>query len=124
MHSRAKHIHRSVMLQELKAAFPELGEAVNQSDGLLHFGIGEFRRLTQSFIDTKNKKELVRSYHLAARFLIFGDRKVSNAIALSYLEDLNFRDGRVSRAWAHDLLPTTLAEEHRALEVSLGVRLT
>jgi hypothetical protein len=46
-----------------------------------------------------------------------GDSTVQNAVGVSYLEHLNFRDGKRHRSWAWDLLPEPLREEARSLGV-------
>ncbi len=43
-------------------------------------------------------------------------RAVQNAIILSFLEHLDFQDGKKKRSWAKDLLPPTLREIYCFLE--------
>lgn len=120
MPSRSPVVHRSVLLKELKVEFPELRERLNRCEGLLHFEVSEFRTFTQELIDSQNQREVERCFGLAAKFLTFGNARVRNAIAVSYLEDLNFRDQKVSRAWARELLPSPLDVELRELEAYLS----
>jgi hypothetical protein len=107
-------LHRSEFLRELKQAFPELAADVNQEGGLLHLEVAVFRRHTQAAIDAGDGAAVSRAFALAERYLLLGNAKMRNAIAVSYVEDLNFEDGKSARRWAWGQLPESLKAEYEA----------
>jgi hypothetical protein len=83
--------------------------------GLTTLEIACFARYTQLQIDAENRAELRRCFETARKFFIDGDADVRNAVAVSYVEALNFVDGRARRSWAIALLPAALAEVRASL---------
>lgn len=81
--------------------------------------MGEFRRLTQQFIDSGNEQAVAKCFSLANKFLVDGRSNLRNAITVSYLEDLEFEDGKVRRAWSKELLTPALVKELADLEAYL-----
>ena len=59
-------------------------------------------------IDGGNAKELERCFALATQVFMNAEPDVKNAIYVSYLENLNFYDGRKQRAWAIEIMPPAL----------------
>ncbi len=102
--------HRSRFLRDLKAAFPELRDSVNRWYGLLHLEMAEFRNLVQAAIDSEDAESVKKAFRLAERHFIQGSPNLRNAIAVSFLEDLNFEDGRARRRWAWEILPASLKD--------------
>jgi hypothetical protein len=95
-----KKLDRSLFLKELKATFPQLRRDLNQEHGLLHLETDVFMRFVQTSIDTGAKDTLVAALQLADKFLRDGNGQVVNALTVSFLEHLNFEDGKVPRRWA------------------------
>lgn len=107
-------LHRSEFLRELKQAFPELVADVNQQYGLLHLEVAAFRRHTQQAINNGNTNGVSCAFSLAEKYLLLGNAKLQNALGVSYVEDLEFRDQKSLRRWAWELLPATLKAEYEA----------
>jgi hypothetical protein len=110
-----KKLHRSDFIKEVKVVFPEIRKDINQSDGLLHPEMSVFADLAQSFIDNEDKENLLKCFQIADKYLKEGTKKLVNAIAVSFLEHLNFDDGRASRSWAFDIMTPALKQEHKAV---------
>ena len=108
-------MHRSEFLVELKREFPDVREDVNQEHGLLHLEVAAFARRTQRAIDEQDREAVSRAFKLAAKCLTDGDSKLQNAIGVSYLEHLEFRDQKVARSWAYEQMPQSLRGAYRAL---------
>jgi hypothetical protein len=110
-------IGRDALLAELNNRFPELaGELADETwAGLLHLEVGCFARYTQEQIEARNVERLRECYECARRFFVQGDEPVKNAIYVSYLENLNFEDGKRERAWAKAALPAELQRAYREL---------
>ncbi len=109
-------LHRSMFLKELKTAFPQLRADLNQENGLLHLEIDVFMRFVQTLIDTGERDALVTALRIADRFLLNGNGAVVNALTVSFLEHLNFQDGKVPRRWAWECMPASLKEQYEAIE--------
>ena len=101
-------IERSQALRILKAAFPTLRDEINGCHGLLHLEFACLERHAQSCIDQNDRAELARCFEVAAQFAAEGTLAIQNAVAVSFLEGLNFADGRSQRSWALELLPPSL----------------
>jgi hypothetical protein len=103
-------LHRSIYLKELKSTFPELQEKVNGAWGLLHVEMDVFTSFTQLQIDAGNSDNVAKCFDLANKCFQFGNHKLVNAINVSFLEHLNFEDGKVAKQWAWNLMPETLRQ--------------
>ena len=91
--------------------FPELeAEFEPEASELFHLDIAAFRRLTAAVIESGSSPEIKRHFASAAELLEQGDPFVKNAVAVSYLEHLEFL-GKPGES-AKRLLP-------RALEVTM-----
>ena len=108
-------LHRSDFLKELKATFPEIREVVNQEQGLLHLEMHGFCNFTQSAIDGGRRDTVRKCFQLADKYIREGRKNLVNALAVSYLEDLNFEDGATQRRWAKSLMPSAVAKLHSAV---------
>ena len=107
-----KH-HRSELLAELKKEFPVLREEINQEMGLLHFEVGVFRRFTQQKITEGDEATVRKCFFIAEKYYSFGNAKVHDAIAVSYVEELEFKDSRQNqKSWAWECLPQILKDEY------------
>ncbi len=105
-------LHRSEFLRELKATFPEIREVVNQEHGLLHLEMHGFRNFTQSAIDGGRRDTVRKCFQLADKYIREGRKNLVNALAVFYLEDLNFEDGATQRRWAKPLMSSAVAKLH------------
>ena len=105
----SKKLHRSNFIKELKLFFPELTKQINSDYGLIHLEMISFRDFIQSKIDCGDRKIIIKAFQLAEKYLLNGNLTLSNAIIISFLEDLNFKDEKTTkRKWALELLPTSL----------------
>lgn len=103
-------ISHQQFVDELFAEFPTLQKFVRDAmgNGLLHVETGCFASYTQAAIDEGNKGELARCFAFATRVFQNANPDVKNALYVSYLEQLNFKDGNSRRAWALDVMPPAL----------------
>ena len=111
----------------IEAEFPELSEELHNEtwDGLLHLQIAVFSRFAQAMIDGCDKGKLDKTYKMAFNFYQNGDNAVNNAINVSFLEHLEFDDGKVKREWAYKAMPTGLRkafDEMLAYNIKLNSR--
>lgn len=95
--------------------FPHLIDELREDEGLPYLQLGTFARYTQSQIDSSDTIELSRCLNHINQFNENGDEGLRNAIGVSYLEHLNFRDGKVKRKWALKYLPPQLKKEYKVL---------
>ncbi len=110
-----KKLERSQLLKEIKEAFPDLRHAINQEFGLLHLEVGVFYCFTQQLIDEGKKESVIKAFEIADRFNRLGNKKIQNAIDVSYVEGLEFKNtGKNTRNWAWKLLPQSLKDDYIA----------
>ena len=81
--------------------------------GLLHVETRCFARYTQSAIDSADRVRVASCFEFARTAWLHGDGEVQNALGVSYIEHLNFVDGKAFRSWAFDQLPEVLREQAR-----------
>ena len=110
-------LNREDVVGTLLREYPAIADDLQDETwaGLLHLEIACFARHTQKQIDSGNKSELVRCYSTARHFLMNGDPEVTNALYVSYLEHIDFHDGKNMRSWAKALLPEPLATGYREI---------
>lgn len=101
-------LHRSDFLKEVKSAFLQLTHEINQQLGLLNLEVHTFTRFVQSLIDEGDKDNLAIALQIADKYLREGNRNLTTALVVSFLEHLNFTDGKVSRSWAEEYLTISL----------------
>ena len=108
-------------MKELKEAFPELAKPVNSWDGLLHLEMAEVRRFAQHLIDTGRREELSTCFSIVERYQREGNRRLQNAVDVSFVEDLDFSDtGKHERRWAWELLPCSLQDLYESFHGQTG----
>jgi hypothetical protein len=102
----------NAFMAALRVEFPELADELNDPvwRGLLHLETACFARLIQKLIDGQQQPQVVRCFEFARRWWATGDDAVQNTLGVSCIEHLDFKDGKVQRAWAFSLLPTVLQE--------------
>lgn len=97
-------MHRSEFLKELKKAFPHLREGINKEFGLLHLEVNVFTLFTQQCINKQDSEKLMKCYKLAEKAYRIGDARLKNAIDVSFVEPLEFKNNK----WAWDMMPDIL----------------
>src|SRR5689334_17394490 len=99
-----KRLHRSIFLKELKSVFPELTKGVNAEYGLLHLEMHVFARFAQRAITDRDVDKVRLCFELADKCYKEGTVQLSNAIAVSFVEHLDFQKAQ----WAWELLDPSL----------------
>ena len=109
---------REQMVAILLAEFPSIeGDLLDETwADLLHPQMGCFARYTQERIDEGDRDAVRRCFELANRFLEEGTEELQNAVGVSFLEHLNLKDGKRTRAWARALMAVRLRREFNKLE--------
>ncbi len=103
-------------MASLRQAFPELVDELDEVwRGLLHLEMGCLARNTQRAIDSHAATEVDRCFEFARSAWLEGDNDVTNALGVSYIEHLNFDDGKVARTWAFARLAAPLQAAARSL---------
>src|SRR5690349_15646018 len=109
---------REQMVDALLTEFPSIKDDLLDDtwSNLLHPQMGSFARYAQDAIDRGDRQAVSRCFELADRFLREGTPELQNAVGVSFLEHLNFDDGKRRRAWARELLPPRLLKDLKAIE--------
>jgi hypothetical protein len=82
-------VGRVEFLARLVAEFPEAAGGIrNDEAGLLHCEVAAFRRATELAMDSGRLWEAERHFRLVEELLAVADSELSNALEVSYLEDL------------------------------------
>jgi hypothetical protein len=108
----------------LRTAFPELAPELDDETwrGLLHIETGCFARYTQDAIDRQDQQEVARCTEFALVAWSQGSSEVQNALGVSFLEHLNFADGKKPRQWAFDVIRGPLRDAAIGLGINAGYR--
>ncbi|GAW96556.1 MULTISPECIES: DUF7674 family protein [Colwellia] len=115
-------LDRSILLKELKREFPELTSLINAEQGLLHFEVGAFYQFTQSLINDGDLDKVKTCFSIANNYLVNGDKKVKNAISVSYAECLEFKNTKNNnREWAWEIYPELLKKEYEIVRGKFGI---
>jgi hypothetical protein len=99
---------RSLLLRDLKAAFPQLTSQLNAEHGQLHFEVEVFRRFAQRAIFDGDRELAAQCFSLAATYLTEGNSAVRDAIDVSFVEPMEFGSPPNERRWAWDAFPEVL----------------
>ena len=105
---------RSLLLRDLKAAFPQITSELNAERGQLHFEVEVFRRLAQRAIFDGDRDLAAQCFSLAAVYLSEGNSAVRNAIDVSFVEPMEFGSPPNERRWAWDAFPEVLKNAYVA----------
>lgn len=94
-------------VRRIQTEFPELTDSLHNEivEGLLHLQIAEFSRLAQRRIDDGNRPGFKRVCELFRVLFLNGAPDLVNALNVSFLEHLNFANGKSNRAWAYQAMP-------------------
>lgn len=107
---------RSKFLKILKDKFPHLRVKLNREMGQLHAEMAVFYSFAQECLDKGDETNLLVCFELADNFYKNGDRKLKNAIDVSFVESLSFGDQK----WAWKLLPQELQKLYIAFHLNPG----
>jgi hypothetical protein len=103
-------------LDLIEKEFPEISEELREDEGLLHLQIGEFSHLAQSFIDGAKTNEFKRVCELFVKLFPSASSELENALNVSFLEHLNFTDGKKERSWAYTAMPPLMRKAWDEME--------
>lgn len=113
-------LHRSQLIAEIKANFPELTKALNAESGQLCFELGVFRRFTMTKIGEGDIECVAQCYAIAVKYYRNGTASMRDAIDTCYVEDLKFPSPKKKdRAWAWDSLPDELKKLYNDFHAKL-----
>ncbi len=106
-------MHRSLLIKELKKAFPDITGDLNAEEGLLTFEVEVFSRYAQKCIDRVDRLQVEACFEIARRYYVDGNPKMKDAIDVCFVEPLDFKNSKkTKRSWAWDLFPAVLKELH------------
>lgn len=115
-------LDRSKFLREVKEHFPEIKEDINAEQGLLHLEVSVFYLFTQKLINEGNVERVKIAYHIADKYFRLGDTKMQNAIDVSYVEGLEFKNTKKNeREWAWQVLPSMLKAAYTSFHGKNGI---
>jgi hypothetical protein len=83
-------------IEAARVAFPEMSSAFDDDAGLFHLQVGSLASHAQAAIDAGDRGEVERQFEFVRNASLAGDPEVQNALGVSYLEHLNFQDGKGS----------------------------
>ncbi len=94
-------------IEKIEKEFPELSDELHDeiNDGLLHLQISEFSHLTQKAIDNGNEIIFKKVCSMFCELFTAGEPELVNALNVSFLEHLNFKNGKKNRNWAYKAMP-------------------
>ena len=96
--------------------FPELSKEMNNEQGNFYYQIGSILgNFTQDAIDNGDKVKFKRICELFRKIFMNASSSVKNALYVSYLEDLNFQDGKKDRQWALAEMPKIMLEAYNEI---------
>ena len=100
-------ISGSEAIRRIETEFPELTISLHDEivEGLLHLQIAEFSRLAQKTIDEGDRTRFKTICEIFRVLFLNGAPELVNALNVSFLEHLNFSDGKSKRAWAYQAMP-------------------
>ena len=101
---------RSAFLRLLRGRLPALMDAVNRQGGQLHLEVDVLRQCTQRAIIDGDRETLAHCFVLAEAGYRDGDKKIRNAIDVSFVEALDFVTPHQSYLWAWQMLPNALKQ--------------
>jgi hypothetical protein len=111
---------RKHFIRVLSGRFPEIAAAIDTySRGLLHCEMGTFARATQEALDCRDFRTAQAHLNFAEELCQVAGPELENALAVSYLEYIDF-DKRYGRSASdRDMLPPGLRAGLAALEEHL-----
>ena len=106
-------------IQLIKSRFPNLADDLHDeiADGLLHIQIGVFSRFAQSVIDSEDERLWGQVTDTFVCLWKNCTLDVENALNVSFLENLNFDDGKSKRFWAYSEMPDAMRKAFDKMEM-------
>ena len=103
-------ITKNEAIHRIETEFTQISEEIHDeiNEGLLHLQIAEYSHLAQHFIDSENKTDFSRACSLFLELFSNGEPELINALNVSFLEHLNFKDGKKFRSWAYKAMPSKM----------------
>ncbi len=95
-------------LARIEIEYPQISEEIQGDEGLLHIQIGTFSHLVQNFIDDNDAQAFEDACNLFVELFQEAAPELENALNVSFLEHLNFIDGKKVRNWAYKVMPTSM----------------
>jgi hypothetical protein len=114
-------VNSGELMAALRVEFPELVDELDEPSGvgLLHLETACLARATEAAMSRGDRATVRTHFEFVHRAWVAGDDEVQNALAVSYFENLDFRDEQSSRSWAIPEIPEVLVPV--ATELSIGV---
>ena len=75
---------------------------------MLHPQVGVFFHLAQGAIDSSDREQWVQVTNAFMELWTDCSPEVENALNVSFLENLNFTDGKKGSSWAYDEMPNAM----------------
>ena len=101
----------STSIEYIESRFPAISDDLHDEviDGLLHPQMGEFSRMAQDAIDRHDGDLWREVTNVFMALLRNCTPEVTNALNVSFLEHLQFNDGKRARSWAYKAMPQPMA---------------
>jgi hypothetical protein len=111
-------ISKNIAIEKIEKAFPEIADELHDEiiEGLIHLQIAEFSHLAQLFIDHSERDAFGAICRLFIELYEQGESDLVNALNVSFLEHLNFKDGKVNRRWAYQEMPAKMRKAYDDME--------
>ena len=105
-------------ITHIEKRFPELSEQLQDElwDDLLHSQISVFSCLAQKAIDDGNSQYWQKISQTFLELWRNCTPEVKNALNVSFLENLNFNDGKKPRLWAYHAMPLEMRKAWDEME--------
>jgi len=102
----------------IESKFPDLAEELHDEtwDGLLHLQIGVFSHWAQDSINTGDQESWKQITEVFMDLWRDCTPEVVNALNVSFLEHLNFTDGKRQRSWAYASMPKAMRKAWDEME--------
>lgn len=107
LHEKPLMYNANLTVRYIEESFPHLAEDLHEPswDGLLHLQVAVFSRFAQQVIDNHEVKQWGHITQVFQQLWRDCSQDVTNALNVSFLEHLNFSDGRKRRSWAYRSMP-------------------
>ncbi len=105
-------------IEYVESRFPRLSQELHDEtwEGLLHLQVGVFTRFAQNVIDDGDQETWQQISQLFLDLWHACTPDVENALNVSFLEHLNFSDGKKSRSWAYQAMPPAMRKAWDEME--------
>jgi hypothetical protein len=104
-------------VDRIEREFPEIRDELRDEDwdGLIHLQVSVFGRRLQAAIDDRDHMTFQRACTLFLELFENGDPSLVNALNVSFLEHLDFYDGKRKRQWAYLEMPPKMRSAFDAM---------